>query len=76
VSLTISPLFADLFDWLTEIVLGPDRTVTIGSFSYAVPGVRVALWGGGLVTLASGILARFLVRRARRARSVAEPTTT
>ena len=54
VSLTISPLFADLFDWLTEVVLGPDRTATIGGVSYAVPGVRVALWGGGLVTLASG----------------------
>ncbi len=75
VSLTISPLFADLFDWLTEIVLGPDRTATIGDFSYAIPGVRVALWGGGLVTLASGILARYLVRRARKARSTAEPTT-
>ncbi|MGZ8735061.1 MAG: MFS transporter [Acidimicrobiia bacterium] len=74
VSLTISPLFADLFDWLTEVVLGPDRTATIAGVSYAVPGVRVALWGGGLVTLASGVLARFLVRRARRARSAAEAT--
>ena len=73
VSLTISPLFADLFDWLTEVVLGPSRTATIGGVNYAIPGVRVALWGGGLVTLASGILARFLVRRARRARVAVEP---
>ncbi len=76
VSLTISPLFADLFDWLTEVVLGPSRTVAIGSVNYAVPGVRVALWGGGLVTLASGMLARILVRRARRARPALDSNVT
>jgi dTMP kinase len=71
ISLTISPLFVDLFDWLSELVLGPDRTATVADVSYAVPGVRVALWGGGLVTIGAGVLARVLVRRARRAAAAA-----
>jgi dTMP kinase len=71
ISLTISPLFAQFFDWLTDVVLGPTRTATIAGVSYYVPGVRVALWGGGLVTLAAGLLAGNSVRRARRAHAAA-----
>lgn len=65
-SLTIAPLFADLFNWLSKLILD-DRSVSIGGFSYALPGVRLALWGGGMVTALSGVYALRLVRRARRA---------
>ena len=53
-SLTVSPLFADLCDWVTQ--RGARRpAVTVGPYSYALPGVRIALWGGGLITLVAGV---------------------
>lgn len=67
ISLVIAPLFADSFDWLAERVLGPDRHVEALGVSYALFGVRAALWGGAAVTIGSGVLARISVRRARRA---------
>jgi dTMP kinase len=69
ISLTISPLWADFWDWITRLILGPSQTVTIGPYSYALPGVRIALWGGGLIALVAGLVAWRSVRRALR-----EPT--
>ncbi|MCC6338474.1 MAG: MFS transporter [Acidimicrobiia bacterium] len=63
VSLTVSPLFADLFNWISKLVL-VDRSVSLGDFAYGLPGVRLALWGGGLVTTLSGLVAHRQVRRA------------
>ena len=37
ISLTISPLWADFWNWVTEGLL-TDQSVTIGSYSYALPG--------------------------------------
>ena len=65
ISLTISPLWADFWDWVTN-QLFTDQTVVIGSISYVIPGVRVALWGGGLIAYTAGIVALRSVRRARR----------
>jgi dTMP kinase len=65
ISLTISPLWADFWDWVTNQLL-TDQTITIGSYTYAIPGVRIALWGGGLITYVAGIFALRSVRRARR----------
>jgi dTMP kinase len=66
ISLTISPLWADFWDWVTNQLLN-EQTLTLGSYTYVIPGVRIALWGGGLITYAAGIVALRSVRRARRA---------
>ncbi|HXY92948.1 MAG TPA: MFS transporter [Acidimicrobiia bacterium] len=65
ISLTISPLWSDFWDWVTNTVLN-NQMVTIGSYTYEIPGVRIALWGGGLIAYAAGIVALRSVRRARR----------
>ncbi|HEY7105433.1 MAG TPA: MFS transporter [Acidimicrobiia bacterium] len=66
ISLTISPLWADFWDWVTNHLF-TDQTVVIGSYTYVMPGVRIALWGGGLIAYFAGIFALRSVRRARRA---------
>jgi MFS family permease len=69
ISLTLSPLFADLFEWLSGIAFGPSRSIDVAGVSYALPGVRLALWAGGLVTIAAGSIARRKVRASRRTAS-------
>ena len=56
-SLVVSPLWADFWDWFVGLFTS-DRTVTLMSASYSFPGVRIALWGGGLITLGAGLWAR------------------
>lgn len=63
-SLTVSPLFADLYEWLFSLAAGAPR-ITLGGFSYGFPGVRLALWGGGLITVLSGLYARHELRAMR-----------
>ena len=41
-----------------------DQSSSIGPYTYALPGVRIALWGGGLITLAAGL------RRGGRAQAI------
>ena len=65
ISLTISPLWADFWNWVTEGLL-TNQSVTIGPYSYALPGVRIALWGGGLITFVAGFLSWRSIRRAER----------
>jgi dTMP kinase len=67
ISLTISPLWADFWDWVTNNLFN-EQTLTIGSYTYVIPGVRIALWGGGLITYAAGVIAWRSVRRAQRVR--------
>jgi dTMP kinase len=75
ISLTISPLWSDFWDWVTRELFGGDQVVSIGPYSYAIPGVRIALWGGGLITLVAGIFAWRGIRRAERvAAETGEPT--
>jgi dTMP kinase len=64
-SLTVSPLFADLFDWLSGVIFN-GRRVTIGGASYGLAGVRIALWVGGAICIVAGWYSRYEVRRARR----------
>ena len=70
ISLTISPLWADFWDWVTRLLLGPSQSVSIGPYTYALPGVRIALWGGGLITLAAGFAAWKSERRGIRGAGV------
>src|SRR3954454_13030013 len=65
ISLPISPLWADFWDWVTEKLL-TDQSVSIGPYSYSFAGVRIALWGGGLITLVAGVVAWRSIRRAER----------
>ncbi len=64
-ALVVSPLWADLWDWAVGEIFG-GKTVSIGDQRYRLTGVRVALWGGGLITLAAGWWARWTMVRARR----------
>lgn len=63
-SLVLSPLWADLWDWV--VGLFGSGVVTFGGTSYSFPGVRIALWAGGLITFAAGFWARRSVLRAQR----------
>jgi len=63
-SLTVSPLFADLYEWLFSLAAGAPR-ITLGGFSYGFPGVRLALWGGAVLTIVSGLYARHELRAMR-----------
>jgi dTMP kinase len=75
IALTISPLWADFWDWVTRALFGSDQVIGIGPYSYALPGVRIALWGGGLITFVAGLFAWRSIRRAERAAGEAgEPT--
>jgi len=64
-SLVMSPLFADLFEWIVEQV-ADNPSVRIGDSKYTFAGSRLALWGGGLLTLIGGLWARHSVIRAER----------
>jgi hypothetical protein len=74
VSLTISPLWADFWDWVTRAVLS-GQSVSIGPYDYALPGVRIALWGGGIITLAAGFVAWRSIRKAERVAAAAGEAT-
>jgi len=65
ISLTVSPLFADFWDWVTHGLLD-HQAISLGPYSYALPGVRIALWCGGLITLIAGLFAWRSIRRAER----------
>jgi dTMP kinase len=58
VALVISPLWADFWDWIVNDVMNVG-IVSLGGVDYSFPGVRIALWGGGLITLAAGLYARW-----------------
>ena len=40
--------------------------MSIGPYTYAFPGVRIALWGGGLITFVAGFVAWRSIRKAER----------
>jgi dTMP kinase len=65
ISLTISPLWADMWDAVSSVVF-TDRAIEIGGATYALPGVRIALWGGGLIAFFAGFVSWRAVQRARK----------
>jgi len=67
-SLTVGPFAASALGAISDHWV--DGEVEVGSLSVSLPGVRLALWLGGAVTVLSGVLAR---RRMRRAFQVAGP---
>jgi dTMP kinase len=72
IALVLSPLWADFWDWF--VGLFGSGTVTLSGASYSFPGVRIALWSGGLVTLFAGVWARHSVSLAERREGAAVET--
>jgi len=64
-SLTIGPFVSSALGALSKSIT--DSSVKIGSAHLSLPGPRLALWFGGLVTILSGIGARRRMRMAQRA---------
>ena len=56
-ALAVSPLFSDFYDWLLRKIFGTTR-LSIASFDYNFPGVRVTLLAGGLIIIVGGLIAR------------------
>jgi dTMP kinase len=67
-SLTIGPFAASALDALSDHLL--DGELDMGAGTIDLPGVRLALWLGGVVTILSGLAAR---RRMHRAVEVVAP---
>ena len=65
ISLTISPLWADMWDAVSSVIF-TDQAIEIGGATYALPGVRIALWGGGLIAFFAGFVSWRAVQRARK----------
>jgi MFS family permease len=68
VALTVTPLLASLSDELTSALFDNQR-IEIGGQAIALPGVRIALWIGGAISVAAGLLARREMQRAHHLRS-------
>ena len=62
ISLTIWPFISGALNAIFEHAVG--GKVHVGSFGVALPGARVALWLGGVVTVLSGLAAQRRMRRA------------
>ncbi len=67
-SLTVTPLLAGALDEVSKAFFD-DRAITIGGQSIGLPGVRLALWLGGGITIGAGLLARREMARAHRRES-------
>jgi dTMP kinase len=59
-SLTVGPFMSSAFDSISRAAI--DRDLNIGSYSFPLPGVRLALIAGGAITVVSGVLARRRMR--------------
>jgi dTMP kinase len=67
-SLTLGPFVASGLGALADRLFNGE--VSIGSADLSLPGVRLALWAGGGLTVLSGLAARRRMRRSRRAEAV------
>ena len=72
IALVVSPLWADFWDWLVDNVAG-NQTLDLGGATYSFPGVRIALWCGGIMTLLAGLWARWSMQRGHRADDADRP---
>jgi dTMP kinase len=67
-ALTLSPFFANLLGNIAEHLT--NGSVDLAGLHVELPGVRLALWAGGLLTVFSGLAARLLMRRMRTSSAV------
>ncbi len=87
VAIAAGGLLADGFDWLFDLIFKAEgeteASINIAGYVLALPGVRGALWLGGLLVLLAGVLALFSLhprqKKAAKAKSgkddVAKETT-
>lgn len=68
-ALAVSPLFSDFYEWLLVKIFGTTE-LSIGSFSYDFPGVRVTLLAGGLIIIVGGLICRSQVVHKDRAEQI------
>ena len=59
---TLAPVVSRVLDGLSSRFF--DRSVSLGGFSVALPGVRITLWLGGIIIAVAGLLARRGLRAA------------
>ncbi len=71
-SLTIGPFVSSGLGSLSNAVT--NGSVKLGTFHLSLPGPRLALWFGGLITIASGFAARRRMRMSRRIDASAYPS--
>ena len=69
VALTVGPFIASALGAVSDAWV--DNDIEVGSFTVSLPGVRLALWTGGVVTILAGFMAR---RRMRRVEPEAVPS--
>jgi dTMP kinase len=62
-SLTLGPFLASAFGAASDALV--DGEVGVGSVTVSLPGVRLALWFGGGITILAGVLARRRMRKAQ-----------
>jgi dTMP kinase len=67
-ALTLSPFFANLLGNISQHLVS--GSVDVAGVHVALPGVRLALWAGGLLTVFSGLAARVLMRRVSKSTAV------
>jgi len=67
-SLTLSPFIANLLANIAKHLT--NGSVRVGGLRVDLPGVRLALWFGGAVTILSGLVARLLMRRVQHTSAV------
>jgi hypothetical protein len=60
-SLTVAPFVAGVLNVISQHAV--NGRAHIGSFHFGLPGVRLALWLGGGITVLSGFAARRRMRR-------------
>lgn len=65
ISLVTAPLWADFWKWFVRLFM-KHNTISLAGGTYAFSGARLALWAGGVITLAGGWFARHTVIRAHR----------
>ena len=66
VAIALGGLLADGFDWLFGVIFKgegeTEASINIAGYVLTLPGVRGALWLGGLLVLLAGVLAAFSLR--------------
>jgi dTMP kinase len=70
-SLVLAPFLAGALDAISRHTI--NGRAHLGSFHFALPGVRLGLFGGGLVTILSGLAARRRMRLAHRVEQAGAP---
>lgn len=70
--LVLGPLIATVLDSISSRLFG--GTITVGSATISVPGVRLTLWFDGLIIVGAGLIARHSIRSSQRLQEDSVPS--